>query len=161
MEKFDLVKLKNVTAELKKFNLKAGDHGVVLSIGGKRSKILFFNDDNIGENGFLMIDNDLLLAEQEKLPIKFVEIIQNNIDTLKELTLFSEKKFKNVDYVELIVEKERYAKFGVHKGDRGYIASAEIVLNEMLVDFTAIDKEGNLSGETIGVNVEDLKIVDD
>ena len=36
-------------------------------------------------------------------------------------------KFKECDLVEVVVEKDKYTKHGVHCGDRGFI-----VLNEMI-----------------------------
>ena len=66
-------------------------------------------------------------------------------------------KFKEFDSVELISEKEIYLKFGITKGQKGIVAHNTIVDNHILVDFTGVNKNGEFFGDTISVNIDDLK----
>ena len=66
-------------------------------------------------------------------------------------------KVKEYDRVELIVEKDRYAKEGVHKGMDGIICDPHKVNGTWLVSF---DQYGNLPEiACISVKEEDLKII--
>ena len=46
-----------------------------------------------------------------------------------------ESSMKEMDCVEVIVEKERYAQDGVHKGMQGWICYPEFVNGTWLVNF--------------------------
>lgn len=63
------------------------------------------------------------------------------------------------DMVELLVEEERYATFGVHKGDVGCVMDNNAVQNYIEVDFSGIDKNGNYYGDCISVKINDLKVI--
>ena len=65
------------------------------------------------------------------------------------------------DFVEVIVEKEKYIKEGVHKGDRGYVALDNVIENEMLIDFTKIDENEEVLGDLVSININDLELVHD
>ena len=69
-------------------------------------------------------------------------------------------KFKECDLVEVIVEKDKYTKHGVHFGDKGFIVLNEMIKNEMLVDFTGVDENGDIYGEEVSININDLKLVE-
>ncbi len=49
---------------------------------------------------------------------------------------FKPQKFLEYDLVELTVEKEKYAKFGVHKGMRGVVMENYCIDSEYYVIFT-------------------------
>ncbi len=76
------------------------------------------------------------------------------------ITFFKKKKFKEYDLVELIVEDERYAKEGIHKGDKGCVMDDNAVQGYILVDFSGIDENGQYYGDCISVKIEDLKLAD-
>ena len=64
---------------------------------------------------------------------------------------------KEYDRVELIVEKDRYAKEGVHKGMDGIICDPHMVNGTWLVSF---DQYGSLPEiACISVKEEDLKMI--
>ncbi len=99
--------------------------------------------------------------DKEKLPTEFEKELLSKLETLK-------SKAKNViepialneyDMVELLVEEERYAKFGIHKGDRGCVTDNNAVQNYIEVDFSGIDKNGNYYGDCISVKIDDLKVI--
>lgn len=63
------------------------------------------------------------------------------------------------DKVELLVEDEKYFKYGVHKGDTGCVM--EIWgRDDVEVDFSGIDEKGNFYGDCITVAIKDLKVVE-
>lgn len=64
---------------------------------------------------------------------------------------------KEYDRVELIIEKQEYAKEGVHKGMDGWICDSRKIEGCWLVCF---DQEGELENiATIAVKEEDLQII--
>ncbi len=62
---------------------------------------------------------------------------------------------KEMDCVEVIVEKERYAKHGVHKGMQGWICLDDKSFGYWLVCFPQYGEKDNIA--TISVKEEDLK----
>ena len=66
---------------------------------------------------------------------------------------------KEYNMVELIVEEDRYARFGIHKGDRGCVMDNNAVQDYIEVDFSGIDKNGKFYGDCISVKIDDLKVI--
>ena len=64
---------------------------------------------------------------------------------------------KEMDCVELIVEKEKYSKHGVHKGMQGWICDDRNIDFCWLVNFPQCDEKENIA--TIAIKEEDLKII--
>ena len=160
MKKNNIVKLLNCKEEYKVKNLYEGIYGLVLSIKKDKVEVLFLNDNNIGEYAVAIVDKEDLIIEKEQLP-------QNMLDDLDELmggTISKEKKsltknkFKKDDWVELIVEKDKYAKDGVHIGAQGPVLFDYMIKNEVLVDFTFMDDDGEVYGDCISVHIDDIKL---
>ena len=66
---------------------------------------------------------------------------------------------KEYDSVELLVEKEKYAKYGVHKGRQGWICYEKCVKGYSLVEFPLYGEAGIIA--TIDVRGDDLKLISD
>ena len=64
---------------------------------------------------------------------------------------------KMLDCVEVIVEKERYARDGVHKGMQGWICLDEKVNGTWLVNFPQYGEKDDIA--EISVKEEDLKLI--
>lgn len=64
---------------------------------------------------------------------------------------------KEFDCVEVIVEKEKYARDGVHKGMQGWICWNESIDASWLVSFPQYGEKPNIA--TIGIKEEDLMII--
>ena len=66
---------------------------------------------------------------------------------------------KELSYVEVIVEKEKYANEGVHKGMRGTILDPRCIEGQWLVFFA----DPFTYADTIGIPIkeEDLKVLKD
>ena len=64
---------------------------------------------------------------------------------------------KLMDCVELIVEKNKYAKEGVHKGMQGWICLEQRVPYYWLVNFPQYGEKEDIA--EISINEEDLKLI--
>ncbi len=160
--KYKIVKLKNVKEEYKKIGLDNGSLGLLLNEKNSQCLIMFFNNVNQGDYLVLvMSETDLIITDMvlpNNLCAELEEYIENNADKIVNKTNFEELPFKECDYVVLIVEKEKYSKYGLRKGDRGIIASSKATKNKILVDF------GNATEEFDGfvsVDFEDVKKVEE
>ena len=160
MKKLDLVKLKNYKP-YKTYNLVKDMHGIVAELNFDNADVLFFNPQNVGDYAIVNVKIMDLDLDKEKLPTEFEKELLSKLETLK-------LKAKNViepiaineyDMVELLVEEERYTKFGIHKGDRGCVMDNNAVQNYIEVDFSGIDKDGNYYGDCISVKIDDLKVI--
>ena len=64
---------------------------------------------------------------------------------------------KEMDCVEVIVEKEKYAKDGVHKGMQGWICLDDNSNGTCLVNFPQYGPKKDIA--TISINEEDLMLL--
>lgn len=65
---------------------------------------------------------------------------------------------KEMDNVEIIVEKNEYAKYGVHKGMQGWICDDRNIDNSWLVNFPQCGEKEDVA--EIPIKENDLKLVD-
>lgn len=161
MKKYDIVKLKDNYENFN--NLEVNNIGIVLkSNNNNKSTILFLNPKITGDYLVLDVDNSFLEQQKENLPPQIIEtidgLISNNKISLKKQQ-FKNMKFEEYDIVRLTVEKEKYTKHGIHKGETGIVAENYMIKNDILVDFSGIDEKGNYYGDCVTVNVDDLELV--
>lgn len=161
MKKYDIVKLKDNYENFN--NLEVNNIGIVLkSNNNDKSTILFLNPKITGDYLVLDVDNSFLEQQKENLPPQIIKtidgLISNNKISLKKQQ-FKNMKFEEYDIVRLTVEKEKYAKHGIHKGETGIVAENYMIKNDILVDFSGIDEKGNYYGDCVTVNVDDLELV--
>lgn len=64
---------------------------------------------------------------------------------------------KEMDCVEIVVEKEKYAKHGIHKGMQGWICDPRKIDHSWLVNFPQYGEKDDI--ETLGIKEEDLKLI--
>ena len=64
---------------------------------------------------------------------------------------------KMMDCVEVIVEKERYVKYGVHKGMQGWICLDEKVNGTWLVNFPQCGENDDIA--TLSIKEYDLRLL--
>ncbi len=64
---------------------------------------------------------------------------------------------KEMDCVELLVEKEEYARWGVHKGMNGWICDERCIDGCWLVNFPQYGAKPDI--DTISIAEEDLRVV--
>ncbi len=165
MKEFDLVKLTNAQRYIDK-GLYDDLHGIVIKAGNTESDVLFLNDMSIGDAIIVTILNSDLTREKEVLPEVVKNEIKEKLDVgkLRKKTKFVQIDLKDYDIdlkaydmVELTVEDEKYAKYGVHKGEIGCVLEGGIINDKCFVDFTGVDKQGKMYGACITVKIKDLK----
>lgn len=161
MKKYDIVKLKDNYENFN--NLEVNNIGIVLkSNNNNKSTILFLNPKITDDYLVLDVDNSFLEQQKENLPPQIIKtidgLISNNKISLKKQQ-FKNMKFEEYDIVRLTVEKEKYTKHGIHKGETGIVAENYMIKNDILVDFSGIDEKGNYYGDCVTVNVDDLELV--
>ena len=159
MKKSDLVKLKN--DNYKSHNLTKDMHGIVIKTNYDNSDVLFFNPSNVGDYAVVNIKNEDLESDKENLPAELEKELLSESDALRSRAkgVLVPVAINEYDMVELLVEEERYAEFGAHKGDVGRVMDNNAVQNYIEVDFSGIDKDGNYYGDCISVNINDLKVI--
>ncbi len=161
MKKFDLIKIIN-NRIIEKYNLPKDIHGVILDINDNNcAEVLLFNPNNVGDYIILKINNSDFVLEKEKLPKNIQKELYEHLRQINQnaKTHFNPQTVKEYDRVELLVEKEKYAKFGVHKGAQGFVMDAVAVGNNIIVDFSYVDEDGNFFGDCISANIKDLKVI--
>ena len=159
MKKSDLVKLKN--DNYKSHNLTKDMYGIVIETNYDNADVLFFNPHNVGDYAIVNIKNKDLEPDKEKLPTELEKELSSASNALKSgaKNVLVPIAINEYDMVELLVEEERYARFGVHKGDVGCVMDNNAVQNYIEVDFSGIDKDGNYYGDCISVKISDLKVI--
>ena len=65
---------------------------------------------------------------------------------------------KEYDCVEVVVEKDKYAKDGVHKGMQGWICHPDVRNGYLLVNFPQLGDKEDIA--TIPIKAEDMKQID-
>ena len=158
--KYKIVKIKKIKEEYKKLGLSKDSLGLLLNEKNSQCLIIFFNNVNQGDYlVHVMGETDLIITDMvlhSNLCVELEEHIENNADKISNKTNFKAIPFNECDEVELIVEKEKYIKFGIRKGDKGIIASNKATKNKILVDF---GKETEDFDGFVSVNLEDIKKV--
>ena len=162
MKKYDIVKLTKLDDKLLNLNLYLNTNGIVLESDNVSSKVLFLNDEILGDYAVVTVNNDFLEKENfvltnEMLKICKEEEIRTKINNKK--NRFNKLKFKENDTVQLVVDREEYAKYGIYKGDKGIVAIDYSIDNSILVDFFKLYEDENYCGECVSVRLQDLEKV--
>lgn len=133
---YDNIKLNTELDALSEKGIHKGCTGIIFDIKADNCFVYFRNFKNYDDYACVYIDQKYLdywmKEESENIP---------NWDRFKatgNLTKdsFKPQKFLEYDLVELTVEKEKYAKFGVHKGMRGVVMENYCIDSEYYVIFT-------------------------
>ena len=158
--KYKIVKLKNGKDEYKNLGLNKDSLGLLLNEKNSQCLIMFFNSFNQGDYLISLVNKEHLeitnMILPENLCVELEEYIENNADKIANKTNFEVIPFNECDYVELIVDKEKYSKYGLRKGDSGVIASNKATKGKILVDF---GKETEDFDGFVSVDFEDVKKV--
>ena len=160
MKKFDLIILKN-EEPYKQYNLEKNMHGIVLECNYNILDVLFFNPKNLGDYIIIKISKNDVVEEKEKLPENIITELNLKLESILSKTKekFKPLSVKAYDNVELLVEDNKYSKYGIHKGDIGCVMDDYAVQDYVEVDFSGIDQNGNYYGDCISVKVSDLKVI--
>lgn len=160
MKKYDVVELVNGQDYLDK-NLQKGMTGIVMNLDFEFADVMFFNPQNVGEFALIKVKLKDLKQENYNLPTEIITEISQKTETLmrKAKDKINPILIKEYDLVELLVEDEKYARFGIHKGDTGCVMENNAVQGFIEVDFSGIDENGNFFGDCISVKIEDVKVI--
>ena len=160
--KYNIVKLKNIKDEYKNLGLNKDSLGLLLNEKNSQCLIMFFNNFNQGDYLMLVMNKaDLTITDMilpNNLCAELEEYIEKNSDKIANKTNFEVIPFNECDEIELVVDKEKYSKHGIHKGDRGIIASNKATKNKILVDF---GKETEDFDGFVSVDFDDIKKVEE
>ena len=157
MKQFDVVKLVNEKPYLKN-NLNINDTGVILKIEEPYCIVRFVNESNRFDYAVVKVNKADVLLDDYKLPQRIiVDYIENLDKLLKCKDTLNKVSIRDFDEVEVIVEKEEYAKAGVRKGEIGYVMDFKAVENHLLVDLPYLPEK--YWDDAISVDYLDLKIL--
>ena len=160
MKIYDFVELIASLNYLEKKGIYKGSKGTIIELKHNNAVVGFFNDKNMGEYAFANVETKFLkkIGEFPKEHIEQLKVFIKDLDYNK-TTELRDILIKEYDLVELLVEDEKYSKFGVHKGDKGCVISYYAIQNKVEVDFSWVDKEGNFHGNSLVVNMNDIKVL--
>lgn len=162
MKKYDIVKLMNLIDVYKQNNLYLNAQGIVLECNNEKSKVLFLNEYNQGDYAYLEVRNNDVEIISNDAPLSFMNYIKDNLKNFNPKEKgFKQKEFNAYEKVELLIEDDKYSKFGVHKGDKGVIMEDYAVKDYVLVDFGRLDENNNYHGDCISVKLTDVKILEE
>lgn len=152
MKIYNDVELNTELEELAKKGIHKGCTGTILEIVADTCFVVFLNDLNHGDYACQSVNKKYLDFIQETTPqmVKGLEEFKATRDLTKDS--FKPQKFLEYDLVELAVEKEKYAKEGVHKGDRGAVMEPYCINSRYYVIFT---EEGT------GQDIADISVDED
>ena len=130
--------------------------------GGFKRNHLWLNPYNTGR----FIVAEVLKSDVRKTKEQLSEQVVNEFyEKWEDVAAKADSKiekppFAMCDRVELIAEKKKYAKYGIHKGDVGIVCFDEAVSDGLEVAFPTFDENGDELGDvSFVVLIEDLKLV--
>lgn len=161
MKIYDFVQLINSLEYLEEKGIFKESKGTIIKLENNIASVLFFNEKNMGDYAVANVNTKFLKTIGE-FPTGELINLNNFIKNLDQ-EKHDKLKYPNIkefDLVELLIEDEKYSKFGVHKGDKGCVISNYAIQNQAEVDFSWVDKNGNFYGDCIVVDVDDLKVLE-
>ncbi len=161
MKIYDFVQLINSLEYLEEKGIFKESKGTIIKLENNIASVLFFNEKNMGDYAVANVNTKFLKTIGE-FPTGELTNLNNFIKNLDQ-EKHDKLKYPNIkeyDLVELLIEDEKYSKFGVHKGDKGCVISNYAIQNQVEVDFSWVDKNGNFYGDCIVVDVDDLKVLE-
>lgn len=161
MKIYDFVELINSLEYLEEKGIFKESKGTIIKLENNIASVLFFNEKNMGDYAVANVNTKFLKTIGE-FPTGELINLNNFIKNLDQ-EKHDKLKYPNIkefDLVELLIEDEKYSKFGVHKGNKGCVISNYAIQNQAEVDFSWVDKNGNFYGDCIVVDVDDLKVLE-
>lgn len=133
---YDNIKLNTELDDLSEKGIHKGCTGIILDKNADICFVRFRNTKNKGDYACININQKYLdfWIKEESENIPNWERFKVKGDLTKDS--FKPQKFLEYDLVELTVEKEKYAKFGIHKGMRGVVMENYCIDSDYYVIFT-------------------------
>lgn len=157
MKIYDDVRLNTELEELSVKGIHKGETGLLIEIDANSCLVMFLNSLNYGDYAFVRVNKKHLSVCEFKYDKKTDEL--RKMVATKDLTKdsFKPQKFLEYDCVELIVEKEKYAKYGVHKGAKGAVMEDKCIDSCYYVIFTDYNTGYDIAD--LSVHEDDLVLV--
>ena len=152
MKKGTVIELKVNGEYYRLKGIEKGTHGVVVGDNQGNLTVMFFNERNVGDYAVCNVNVQDIEDTGCVLPDGFIAEINDKSDKLIKQEFIKASQFKEYDDVEVIVEKEKYTKHGVHKGMRGVIMEEYAIKNQWYVIFT---------DEKTGCDIADICIAEE
>ena len=159
MKRADLIRINNEKIKAEP-GLQKDAHGIVLKVFAHTVDVLFFHPKILGEYIIRELDQSDLIVESEKLPGEIEKEIFSDLDKVyaNAKADFDPLPFSMGDRVQLIVERECYAKCGIHKAAVGCVVDDSVVSGNVEVDFYE-PEEAAAYDSAVAVKTSDLRIV--
>lgn len=158
MKVYDEVKLKYEVTELAEKGIHQGCMGDVIAVDGDKCKVIFYAPRIHGDYAVATVDISALTYKKQ-MNERYIVSFQKFIETLDESkhTRFLDDDVYEYDEVEVIVEKEKYSRKGVHKGMTGTVILDYSIRNKWLIEFS--DEESGEDIALLEVHRDDFKII--
>ena len=159
MKKGDLVKVLNEKTR-ERLSLGVDSHGIVLKVFSRSADVLFFHPKVLGEYIIKELSLQDLLVESDTLPKEIEKKLFFDLDKVyaKAKNAFSVTPYKVGDKVQLLVEEDRYAQYGIHREAIGCVVDDSVIAGKVEVDFFE-PKEAAAYDGTLAVKTSDLIII--
>ncbi len=116
--------------------IEKGAQGVIAGDNQDELSVIFFNEHNVGDYAVCNVSSMDVEETGYTLPLEFLSELDDVFGTLKKQSAFTTSEFNEYDDIEVVVEKEEYSEYGVHKGMRGVIMESYAINNQWYVIFT-------------------------
>lgn len=158
MRVYDEVKLKDELPELAEKGIHQGCDSDVIAVDGDMCKVIFFAPRIYGDYAVVQVEQNALTYISH-MSASRIEIIKEAVSAMDESkhTRFLDVDVYEYDEVEVIVDKEKYAKHGVHKGMTGTVIADYSIRNKWLIEFS--DEESGEDIAILEVHREDFKVI--
>ena len=157
MKIYDNIKLNTELEDLSERGIHKGCNGIILDMKADICFVRFRNPENTGDYACVNVNKkylDFWMKESHEYIVNWERF--KSSDKIKK-DRFNPRKFYEYDLVEVTVEKEKYAKYGVHKGMQGVIMDPRCLYSEYYVIFT--DKTTAEDIADIPVHEDDLILI--
>lgn len=158
MKVYDEVRLKEEVPELAERGIHKGCDGDVISVDGDKCKVIFFAPRIYGDYAVAQVEQNMLtyISHMSESRIRILKDTVEDMDESKHTRFLDDDVYEN-DEIEVIVEKEKYAKQGVHKGMTGMVILDYSIRNKWLIEFS--DEESGEDIALLEVHRDDFKII--
>ena len=137
--------------------LSVGDIGIVIEDKTNGlCDVMFFNKNALGDYLVASLKSDEFCKIPYSLSQDQIAEFEDRIDDIKRKPTFQNSVFKEYDRVMIVVEKDKYSAYGVHKGAVGTIMADYSINDKWYVIFS--DEHGEDYAD-IEVSEKDMVIV--
>lgn len=159
MKIFDEIELRYDVPELAESGVCRGCTGDVIEVFDNKCKVIFYAPRIYGDYVIAIVDEDAL-SYKSHMDERLIEGFKKFVETIDESkhTCFLNDDVHEYDVVQLMVEKEEYAKHGVHRGMTGTVMMDVSYYNKWYVIFESTDGSGEDIAD-LDVHRDDFKVI--